>query len=149
MNTPTPDYSLWIAFAALFVSAAGPFFTALINSIHESRMSKKRFVQEHEHQVIERYLKAVGKYVFTTEHSDMREFGECSSEIFMYAPEELWDDIRDLNKKITEYRQCDEHSLRMVLKQNNQKLYFELCEKFADYRRSSKRKYKRRCKKTK
>lgn len=131
-----------ISGAAFLMSVFGPLLTALVTGKHEEKMYAKRFKTEHEHQVIERYLQSVGKYLFSKSYDDIREFGESSAEIFMYTPKELWDDIRSLNEDIFMLHRCNFEE-RELKTPKSQKKYFALCEKFSSLRRSSKHQHER------
>lgn len=127
-----------ISAAAFLTSVIGPCLSAYIQSKHEEKMYKKRFISEHEHEVIERYLKTAGKYSFSMDYNDMRDFGEASAEIFMYAPRELWKDIQELNTQISNISLCNDFQTKKSKNKQLQKSYLDLCEKFSDFRRFSK-----------
>lgn len=135
--------SIIIAAAAFFTAVIGPLLSSLIQCRHESKMYEKRFKTEHEHEAIERYIKVVGKNVFSINHDNMEDFSEASAEIFMYAPMYLWDDIRKINNMIASiYADTDYQSIG-PRKREAQTVYFSLCEKFSDLRRTSKHKRRR------
>ena len=133
------DKDFWITFAALVVASCGPLFTALVNVIHEEVMYKKRNVTEHRHDAVERYLSATGRYAFSHDYSDLKEFGAASSEIFMYAPKRLWGDIKMLNALIIEIHSCEDYYYKKSLSTEIQQKYLELCEKFSDFGRKKHR----------
>ena len=133
------DKDFWIAFAALVVASCGPLFTAFINAHHETVMYKKRNITEHQHSAVERYLSATGRYVFSHDYPDLKEFGAASSEIFMYAPEYLWEDIKELNDLIVKAHSCEDYHHRKHLSTEIQKKYLCLCEKFSNFGRQEQR----------
>lgn len=133
-----------ISAAAFLMTVLGPLLTSLIQCHHETAMYENRFNIEHRHEVIEKYLKSAGKYVFSGEFKNREEFGEASAEIFMYAPKELWSDIRELNITISEAFFIDDYQLRQKCLQQAQAKYFSLCEKFSFLHRPSRRKSDRR-----
>lgn len=130
-----------ISAAAFLTSVAGPCLTAHINSKHEQKMYTKRFKTEHKHEVIEKYLKAVGKYVFSSFDENTDIFGEASAEIFMYVPKELWDDIRALNTSIINFSQITGFEYKQTIKPQLQRSFLSLCEKFSDLNRTSENKH--------
>ncbi|MBQ8836423.1 MAG: hypothetical protein IJ002_03040 [Clostridia bacterium] len=136
----SPVIAIVISAAAFLTSIAGPFLTAHIQCKHEQKMYHKRFRIEHEHEVIERYLKTAGKYCFSLDYNDMRDFGEASAEIFMYAPKELWDDIKALNTQISVISRVGDYDKSKQLRTQLQESYLSLCENFSVLRRTSERK---------
>ena len=132
--------ALVLSIAALAFSVAGPIITAVIKRNHERDMFKNKFELKHRHDAIEKYLKSAGRCVFTGDHNDIRDFGEASAEIFMYAPSELWTDIRNLNDGISELTSLSDHNQIRKEKQYLQSTYLSLCEKMSNLRRDLERK---------
>lgn len=123
--------SIVISIAAFVTAVLGPLGTALIQSKHENKMYQNRFYTEHKQEVIENYIKAVGRYVFSDTWDDKRNFGEASAEIFMYTPPELWDDIKEINLQLSIMSTVCEDSNQFKQRQRKiQEAYFSLCEKF-------------------
>lgn len=135
MNTET-IIALVISGAALLTSVAGPLITALITNSHERKMYQKRFETEHKHEVIEKYLKSAGKYIFNLKFEDSEEFAEACGEIFMYAPQDMWNDIRLLNEAISILISIDDYHERKSKSVDEQSLYLSICERFSDQRRA-------------
>lgn len=135
--------AITISAIAVISTVIGPVLTAAITCLHESSMYKKRFLTEHEHEAIEKYLRTVGRFAFGEHYDDQKDLGEAISEIFMYAPEELWTDIQKVNKDIISLLEIKSHNDRKPFVTDLQKSYLELCKRFAPYRRSTK-KHKRR-----
>ena len=131
-----------IAGAAFVMSVVGPCLTAHITCKHESEMYDKRFKKEHEHDVIEQYLKAIGKYVFSPDCNDIKNFGEAVSEIFMYAPRTMWDDIKTLNQGVLHIASINNYEQRQIQKLSLQQSYLMLCENLSPLSRSSKKRKK-------
>lgn len=135
---------------ALLSTIIGPMITAKITCRHEEKMYKKRFLTEHEHEAIERYLQTVGRYAFGENYEDKKDLGNAISEIFMYAPSELWDDIKSINEQLINFMDSSYHSGdRKQQKIQLQKSYLSLCEKFASLRRSDEKDQKHRSEKNK
>ena len=127
-----------VSATAVLASVIGPMITAAITCHHESKMYKKRFLLEHEHEVIERYLRTAGRYAFGKDHEDQKDLGDATSEIYMYAPIELHEDIQSINEQIIDLISSNRYN---DIPQKNvalRKSYLALCEKFAPYRRSGK-----------
>lgn len=122
---------------ALLSTIIGPMITARRTCRHEKEMYKLRFYKEHEHEAIERYLRVVGRFAFGQHYDDQKDLGEALSEIFMYAPKELWDDIQSINDKIISILGIKSNSDRSVQMPGLQKSYVKLCRDFAPYRRSN------------
>lgn len=130
-----PSYettTLIVAAAALLAPIVGPAITAIVTIFHERSMYKKRFAMEHEHEAIERYLKAAGKYLFCASSTNYMAFGETVSEIFMYAPKKLWGDIRKLNESISKHHLNSSSDTAITTIRED---YLKLCENFASLRR--------------
>lgn len=141
--------AITISAVAVISTVIGPVLTATITCLHESSMYKKRFLTEHEHEAIEKYLHTVGRFAFGEHYDDQKDFGEAISEIFMYAPKELWEDIQNINNDIIVLLATQTRSEKKPYISALQKSYLSLCEKFAPYRRSKKKYKYRRPKKDK
>lgn len=137
MNTETL-IAIIVSVIALLSTIIGPMITAWRTCKHEKEMYKLRFYKEHEHEVIERYLRVVGRFAFGQHYDDQKNLGEALSEIFMYAPEELWDDIQSINSEIISILNIKLNSDRNVHMPELQQSYIKLCRSFAPYRRSDK-----------
>lgn len=132
-----------ISATAVLSSVIGPMITAAITCRHERKMYQKRLLLEHEHEVIERYLRTIGRYAFGNAREDQKDLGDAISEIFMYAPIELHADLQNINNLIIELMSSNyDHAWQLRTKLR--KSYLELCEKFAPYCRSEKTSKKRR-----
>ena len=139
-----------ISAVAVLSTIIGPMITAKITCEHEEKMYRKRFLTEHQHEAIERYLQTVGRYAFGENYEDLKDLGNAVSEIFMYTPPELWDDIKNINKQLMDFADSSYHTgerkhNKIILRQS----YFSLCEKFASLRRSDEKDQKRRPEKNK
>ncbi len=142
--------AITISAIALLSTIIGPMITAKITCRHEEKMYKKRFLTEHEHQAIERYIQTVGRYAFGENYEDQKDLGNAISEIFMYAPKELWNDIKNINEQLIDFIDSSYHSGdRQQQKILFRKSYLSLCEKFAALRRSDEQQKNKRSKKNK
>lgn len=98
-----------IEFFALIISISSicvPYIFQSVFRILDSKIEDKRFERNHflthKSEVIEKYIRCVGKCALSEQKIDKAEFGEACAEIFMYAPEEMWDDILSVNQAISE-----------------------------------------------
>ena len=126
-----------ISAVAVISTIIGPMITAGITCRHEKTMYAKRFYIEHEHEVIELYLHVVGRFAFGKDYDDQKDLGDAISEIFMYAPKELWPDIQNINAKMMDLLHHHEYKEGLTLTDDLRTAYFDLCEKFASLRRSA------------
>lgn len=139
--------AITISAIALLSTIIGPMITASITCRHEERMYKKRFLTEHEHEAIERYLRIVGRYVFGKAYDDQKDLGEAFSEIYMYVPRELWGRIQLINDDIVSLLDAKDNEERKKLTTQLRESYLLLCEHLAPLRRSDEKKQKHRSKK--
>ena len=138
-----------ISAVAVLSTIIGPMITAKITCMHEEKMYKKRFLTEHEHEAIERYLRIVGRYVFGKSYDDQKDLGEAFSEIYMYVPRELWGSIKLINDDIVSLLDAKTADERNRLTTQLRSSYLLLCEKLAPLRRSDEKDQKRRPEKNK
>lgn len=133
-----------ISGAALLFSIIGPLITAVIKNRYDSKMYERRFYNEHRHEVIENYLKCLGKCLFAITFDATVEFGEATAEIFMYVPKEMWENIRKLNQGVTNMVIAQYHSDKKTHADNLRPIYFQLCEQFSELGRAAKKAGKRK-----
>ena len=136
MDTGT-TIAIIVSATAVLSTIIGPMITAKIKCKHEKDMYSKRFLVEHEHEVIERYLHIVGRFVFGKDYSDQKDLGDAISEIFMYVPKELWPDIRSINNQMVRLLRTRDQVEYVRYTDELRLAYFDLCEKFSDLRRSA------------
>lgn len=118
--------TLIIAIISFLVALASPIITELIRNSHEKKIWNREFLEKHRCDVIESYLNAVGEYAFCPSLQNREKFGKAVSEIFMYAPQELWSEIEEINSAIT--NKSTDTSL--------QQKYLDLCKSFSSLKRS-------------
>ena len=130
------DAALILSVISLAVAILSPVLVALSNHRHERKMYRMKFVTEHKHEVIEHYLRSAGKCIFMFDLPSLSEFESVASEIFMYAPEEMWDDLDRFNKAIAQCFNASEYgsSIRASL-QALQSDYFDICRQFSKHGR--------------
>lgn len=125
------DAALIFSVISLAVAIVSPFLVALANHRHERKMYKMKFAIEYKHEVIERYLRSAGKCLFSFDRESISEFESAASEIFMYAPEEMWDDLDQFNKAVAQCINSVDYGndIRPAL-QDLQSNYFKICRGF-------------------
>lgn len=95
------NWSVIISGIALLAAILSPVITTIINNIHETKMSNRRYYQEHRAEVIENFIRYAGAInELTGRDFDFREYGKCSKEIYLYIPEELWSTVDEIDKYI-------------------------------------------------
>ena len=132
--------AIGVSAIAVISTVAVPFITTKLSCSHEQKMYDKRFASEHAHEVIEQYIRSLGHYIFGGEFDAYLSLGEASAEIFMYAPKELWEDIRNFNAKMAAISQVENYTEQKARLKALQPEYLSLCEKFAPLRRESEQK---------
>ena len=130
------DVALILSVISLAVAILSPVLVALSNHRHERKMYRMKFVTEHKHEVIEHYLRSAGKCIFMFDLAALSEFESVASEIFMYAPEEKWDDLDRFNKSVASCFNSAEcgANVRAYL-QALQSDYFDICRQFSKHGR--------------
>ena len=124
--------SIIISSFALLVSVSSTILVSIINNRHQDKMFKKEFYEKRKCEVIENYLKCVGEcYLNNTKSTDNVDIAEWISEIYMYAPKELWADIDQMNQILIDKKGHAKHSEE--LKEN----YIDFCKKFSDFSRTT------------
>jgi hypothetical protein len=89
-------WSIVISGIALVVSVLSPLLSTIASNRHQRKMNRMEFFDKHRAEVIEGYLK------YASIASAMRigipnEYFSYYSEIFLYAPEPLIDDIKKID----------------------------------------------------
>lgn len=121
------NISTWIiAVASFVVSILSPWIVEKTKNKHEIKIWNREFLEKHRCDVIESYLNAVGEYAYCPSLQNREKFGKAVSEIFMYAPQELWSEIEEINSAIT--NKSTDASL--------QQKYLDLCKSFSSLKRS-------------
>ena len=130
------DMALVVSVASLSVAVFSPVLVSIFSNRHERKMYRLRFVTEHKHEVIENYLRFAGKCIFLFDLTALAEFESIASEIFMYAPKTMWEDLDQFNRAVASCFNSAEYggNVRASL-QALQSEYFEICRKFSDYGR--------------
>ena len=132
-----------IATIALLSAISSPIITAYFNNRYLLKKHDLDFYYSHRSQVIESYLRAVGKYIYSPSHESFAELGVSLSEIFMYTPRDLWPDIEKMNTYIVEYGELrsdysSDNKEKIEKNKTLLKLHYEcLCQSFSDLARPS------------
>lgn len=130
------DAALVVSAISLAVAIFSPVLVSIFSNLHERKMYRLRFVAEHKHEVIESYLRLAGKCIFLFDLTALSEFESVASEIFMYAPKTMREDLDRFNRAVAECFNSAEYggNVRASL-QALQSDYFDICQKFGDFGR--------------
>ena len=85
---------------ALIVSVASPMVTAVITSRSQKKIKEMELIDLRQADAISAYIQATGAYIHDPRSTTAASYGAAYGEIFLYAPESLWDPISSLNTKI-------------------------------------------------
>lgn len=95
------------ATAALIISISSAVLTVIvpvvqifIGNSHEIRMKKIELYDVRRAEVISAYIRSAGAYLQDPRAETAAEYGRAYGEIFLYAPEGLWEQLSNLNEKI-------------------------------------------------
>lgn len=142
------DLSLIISLAAFISAVLSPVVVQLITYFFQSRKDKKEYVEKHKHEVIEKYLKEIGKYIYSEGSSSEVDLGCSHAEIYMYIPTSYWhyiDDLHSCIRKLAVFRPVcfseQENKTRAELLDCAKDLYLELCKEFSGFARDKKIKH--------
>ena len=127
-----------ISIATFVGSVISPIVVSLINNHHQSKRRYEEFYQQHRSDVIENYLRAVGKYIYCHNEANTTDLGSSLAEIYMYAPKDLWDKIDQMNVSIStlhDYGYGKDLSEKLIRIKDQ---YQELCKAFHDLGRTQK-----------
>lgn len=106
------DFSLVISLVALVLSVVSPVIASVISGYFhlkeknleieaESKKRRQEFYEEHRAEVIERYIKNVGKACRTNSRDSLVDFGETMGEIYLYVDVDLWPILDSIAKQLT------------------------------------------------
>lgn len=124
--------SLFLSVIALISSVFSPIAVALLKNRHDKTMFEKEFYEKRKCEVIENYLKCVGAIIFYNEKSKS-ETAEWISEIYMYAPEEMWDEIDKMNQLVI--NNAIHYGENSYTKEVINYKYIDFCKKFSKFSR--------------
>ena len=141
--------SLIIAVATFIGAVLSPIAVAIINNHYQSKRRYEEFYQQHRSDVIESYLRSIGKYIYCSNEENTSNLGAGLAEIYMYAPKSLWEKIDQMNNMIfnmyNDQYYKDQDAYETLLK----KQYQDLCKAFYGFGRSPRKKKKKAKRKTK
>ena len=103
------------------------------NNKHEKEMFKKEFYEKRKCEVIENYLKCIGGIIFYNDYQNKASTAEYISEIYMYAPKEMWCEIDKINRLALNiaYRYGEDGYSKEAIKET----YIDFCKKFSEFSR--------------
>ena len=125
------NVSLTISIVSLVSTACSPVIANILNNAHQARMFKKEFYEKRKCEVVENYLKSIGNCLLYNSVENKKALSEWTSEIYMYTPQRLWDDIDEMNKKLfvfidSNYNRADNELIFQ---------YLNFCKKFHRFSR--------------
>lgn len=105
------DLSLAISLVALVLSVVSPVISSIISGAFQIWKKKievkadkekreQRFYEQHRVEVIERYIRAVGKACRMGTAANFDEFGASMGEIYLYVSEKHWDLLNSIATKL-------------------------------------------------
>lgn len=109
------DWTLIIVAIALIISVLSPIITSMLNHLHEKNMWALSSAAERKNIAISNYIQKAGLALKRDGNIYVKEYGEAYGEIFLYAPENLWEDIEKLDYYITN-RQHDSTPNKLFIK---------------------------------
>lgn len=102
------DESTIIAIASIVLAAASPVITGAVNASSQRKMYVAQRWADHAQQSISDYLKYASVQVDNPTGMRMEEYDKAYGEVFLYAPERAWDDMKKLNDLIHSKVRSDE-----------------------------------------
>ena len=124
--------SIIISGFSLITAVSSTLITACLNNRHAARMHKIEFYEKRKYEVIENYLKNVGKVIFYPEEESVKDLSEWISEIYMYMPSEYWNGIDEINKIILEISKDHFHYPH---REEAKKKYLDFCKSVSSINR--------------
>lgn len=95
------NWNIVISGVTLIAAIASPIITTQLNNRFQMRVHRQQFYDEHRAQTIEKFVSSVGQLCSDIEREQfLREYGKNSSEIYLYIPENLWDNVDRINLAI-------------------------------------------------
>lgn len=103
--------SIILSVLAMLVSAFAPIITTRMNNRHQLNMKEMELYDFRRADAISAYVRAVGAYIKSSTVDAADQYGKAYGEIFLYAPESLWDKISNLNQRLLRPRNGDDPEL--------------------------------------
>ena len=104
---PNLDLSFTITAIIAICALVSPIATTLINNHHQKSMKKLEYQEQEKQRKIERkreiyedYVRAAGACIQHANPEALLEFGRHSAQILCYVPDDLIDDIQQLEKLV-------------------------------------------------
>lgn len=114
------------------VSAISPLLTTVLNNIHQRKLREQEVYYEHHFKAVETYIRTAGAYLKNPTEETAVSYGLAYGEIFLYAPESLWQELEVFNNNL-------------LLRQNPIMLYSQ----YTEICKSLSRCHKKQCNKAK
>lgn len=89
-----------IALASILLTSFSPTINSAVTAKSQRKMLKLKHEMENSQRAISEYLKYTSIQVDTPTGTFMEQYDKAYGEVFLYAPQEAWEDIRLLNNMI-------------------------------------------------
>lgn len=89
-----------IALASILLTSFSPTISGAVTARSQRKMLKMRLELENSQRAISEYLKYASIQVDTPTGTYMEQYDKAYGEVFLYATQETWEDIRLLNNMI-------------------------------------------------
>lgn len=105
------DLAPWIAIAiTLALSILVPLFTQIANNRHQRKMRYDEIKYEEANKkrtVYEEFLLKVGAAILTNSNENYSQAGAIIKQMYIYSPEEWWEDLDRLSDALRKYEYGD------------------------------------------
>ena len=120
-----------------------PILVQIITTRAQMQKEKREYSERHKQEVIENYLKEMGKHIYSGCKKGNSDYGACLSEIYMYFPHEYWYKITEVIKCVREVENMSANSDQSINARNQalsrlQDMYLDLCKEAAPLSRDKK-----------
>lgn len=90
--------SVIIASITAALTALSPTISNIINNHHNLKMKRIELYEEKRIEAINNYVSEVSKYIHNSSNENSSDMGQTLNSIYLYAPKEIWNDIKSLNE---------------------------------------------------
>lgn len=95
------NWSIVISAVTLVAAIISPIITTQLNNRFQMRVHRQRFYDEHRAETIENFVRSVGQLCSDDGRIQfLGEYGKNCTEIYLYIPENLWDNVDRINSAI-------------------------------------------------
>ena len=135
-----------VSIAAMLFTFLAAILPSIINNHYQAKKENREFYEKHRCEVIENYLKNTARHLYGNIHAHdyAADYASSLAEIYIYAPQELWEKIDEMNEIIIDLSNANEDPQRRYLETKAKQNYHELCKSFSDFSRSPRSNKKQR-----